>query len=137
MFLIFLSEPTKKPRLSKFTEIQFLQIIFLIWPFRACIFFRSTFLNLGKTRISRWLGRENEETCESEKNLSERIKCLIFDSEMCTVQKVGGEDRSESVLNAIQIHLQGWGWGLSKKQTVVGVVRVVTIQIQLQGWGSL
>ena len=109
MFLIFLSEPTKKPRLSKFTEIQFLQIIFLIWPFRACIFFRSTFLNLGKTRISRWLGRENEETCESEKNLSERIKCLIFDSEMCTVQserikclifedemctlqKVGGED---------------------------------------------
>ena len=32
---------------------------------------------------------------------------------------------------AIQIHLQGWGWGLSKKQTVVGVVRVVAIQIQL------
>ena len=26
-------------------------------------------------------------------------------------------------------------WGLSKKQTVVGVVRVVAIQIQLQGWG--
>ena len=22
----------------------------------------------------------------------ERIKCLIFDSEMCTLQKVGGED---------------------------------------------
>ena len=45
----------------------------------------------------------------------ERIKCLIFDSELCTFQKVGGEDRSESVLNAIQIHLQGWGWGISKK----------------------
>ena len=28
-----------------------------------------------------------------------------------------------------------WGWGLSKKQTVVCVVRVVAIQIQLQGWG--
>ena len=55
---------------------------------------------------------------------------------MCTVQKVGGEDRSESVLNAIQIHLQGWGWGLSKKQTVVGVVRVVAIKILLQGWGG-
>ena len=66
---------------------------------------------------------------------SEHIKCLIFDSEMCTVQKVGGEDRSESVLNAIQIHLQGCGCGLSKKQTVVGVVRVVAIQIHLHGWG--
>ena len=54
---------------------------------------------------------------------------------MCTVQKVGGEDRSESVFNAIQIHLQGWGCGLSKKQTVVEVVRVVAIQIHLQGWG--
>jgi len=30
-----------------------------------------------------------------------------------------------------------WGWGLFKKQTVVGVVRVVAIQFQLQGWGSL
>ena len=29
-----------------------------------------------------------------------------------------------------------WGWGLSEKQTVVGVVRVVAIQIQLQEWGS-
>ena len=48
---------------------------------------------------------------------------------------MGGEDRSESVLNAIQIHLQGWGCGLSKKQTVVEVVRVVAIQIHLQGWG--
>ena len=24
--------------------------------------------------------------------LRERIKCLIFDSEMCTLQKVGGKD---------------------------------------------
>ena len=28
-----------------------------------------------------------------------------------------------------------WGLGLFKKQTVVGVERVVAIQIQLQGWG--
>jgi len=28
-----------------------------------------------------------------------------------------------------------WGRDLFKKQTVVGVVRVVAIQIQLQGWG--
>ena len=32
-------------------------------------------------------------------------------------------------------HNTEWGWGLFKKQTVVGVVRVVAIQIQLQGWG--
>ena len=37
---------------------------------------------------------------------------------------------------AIQIHLQGWEWGLSKKQTVVEVVRGVAIQIHLQEWGG-
>ena len=38
------------------------------------------------------------------------------------------------VYNAHRINKE-WGWGLSKKQTVVGVVRVVAIQIQLQRWG--
>ena len=28
-----------------------------------------------------------------------------------------------------------WGWGLLKKQTVVGVVRVVVIQTHIYGWG--
>ena len=59
---------------------------------------------------------------------------------------------SESVMNArnklktcdlmgIDIHIvyhvhrmdTEWGWGLFKKQRVVGVVRVVAIQIELQG----
>ena len=44
------------------------------------------------------------------------------------------ETRLKRVVD-IQIHLQGWEWGLSEKQTVVEVVRVVAIQIHLQGWG--
>ena len=39
-------------------------------------------LNMGRFRLRLKLGRFRRE----------RIKCLIFDSEMCTLQKVGGED---------------------------------------------
>ena len=30
-----------------------------------------------------------------------------------------------------------WGWGLSEKQTVVGVVRVVAIRFNSKGWGGV
>ena len=56
----------------------------------------------------------------------ERIKCHIFDYEMWTLLKVGGEDsKGRRVLKKTdgslgskgsyhQIQLQRWGWGLSE-----------------------
>ena len=38
---------------------------------------------------------------------------------------------------AIQIQLQGWGGGLSKKQTVVRVVGVVAIRFNFKGGGGI
>ena len=75
---------------------------------------------------------------------------------MCTVQKVGGEDRSESLVNpktkltpcdlmGLDTHIvyhahrmdTKWGWGLFKIQTVVGVVRVVAIRFNSKGGGGV